>query len=34
MKNTYKILKNLMGRDHPEDPGVDGSIILVWIFGK
>jgi len=25
---------NLRERDHFEDPGVDGRIILRWIFGK
>ena len=25
---------NLRERDHFEDPGVDGRIILIWIFGK
>jgi len=25
---------NLRKRDHLEDPGVDGRIILTWIFGK
>jgi len=25
---------NLRGRSHLEDPGVDGRIILRWIFGK
>jgi hypothetical protein len=24
----------LTGRDHPEDLGVDGRIILEWILGK
>jgi len=25
---------NLRERGHLEDPGVDGSIILIWIFRK
>jgi hypothetical protein len=25
---------NLKGRDHSEDLGVDGKIILEWILGK
>jgi hypothetical protein len=25
---------NLRARNHLEDPGVDGRIILRWIFGK
>jgi hypothetical protein len=25
---------NLREEDHCGDPGVDGRIILVWIFGK
>ena len=25
---------NLRGRDHLEDPGLDGKIILRWIFRK
>jgi hypothetical protein len=35
MRNAYKIwLENLKGRDHLEDLGVDGRIILEWILGK
>jgi hypothetical protein len=26
-------LENLKGRDHSEDLGVDGKIILEWILG-
>jgi len=26
--------RNLRERDHLGDPGVDGRIILRWIFGK
>jgi hypothetical protein len=35
MKNAYNILVgNLKGRDHSEDLGTDGKIILEWILGK
>jgi hypothetical protein len=35
MRNTYRMLiENLRGRDHSEDLGVDGSIILERILGK
>jgi hypothetical protein len=27
-------LENLKGRDHSEDLGIDGKIILEWILGK
>jgi hypothetical protein len=27
-------LENLKGRDHSEDLGIDGKIILQWILGK
>jgi hypothetical protein len=26
--------ENLKGRDHAEDLGVDGKIIIEWIFGE
>jgi len=26
--------ENLKGRDHSEDPGVDGKVILEWYLGK
>jgi hypothetical protein len=33
--NAYKILVGyLKGRDHSEDLGVDGRIILQWILRK
>jgi hypothetical protein len=35
VKNGYKIsVENLKGRDHLEDLGVDGRIILDWILEK
>jgi hypothetical protein len=35
--NTYRGEKrwgNLMNRNHLEDPGVDGRVIIRWIFRK
>jgi hypothetical protein len=33
--NVYKLLlENRMERDHLEDLGLDGKIILEWILGK
>jgi len=26
--------ENLKGRDHSEDLGIDGKVILEWILGK
>jgi hypothetical protein len=35
MRNMYSILVgSLKGRDHSEDIGVDGKIILEWILEK
>jgi hypothetical protein len=35
MRNAYRILVvNLKRRDHSEDLGMNGSIILEWILGK
>jgi hypothetical protein len=34
-ENVYKIwMENLKERDHLDDLGVDGKIILEWILGK
>jgi hypothetical protein len=33
--HKYKVFTEMFnGRDHWGDPGVDGRIILEWIFGK
>jgi hypothetical protein len=35
MINAYSLLmEHLKGRDHTEDLGVNGRIILDWILGK
>jgi len=34
-RGAYRVLgRNLRNRDHFEDQGVDGRIILNWIFRK
>jgi hypothetical protein len=32
--HTVFWLENLKGREHTEEPGTDGKIILEWILGK
>jgi hypothetical protein len=34
MRNAYNILIGKPKRDHSEDIGIDGKIILEWILGK
>jgi len=34
MKYAYKFVRKLKGRDHSENLGTDGKIILEWILGK
>jgi hypothetical protein len=34
MRNTVFWLRNLKGKDHSEDLGVDGKIILQWFLEK
>ena len=35
MRGVYRVLGGKPeGRDHLGDPGVDGRIILIWIFRK
>jgi len=34
-RGAYRVLVGkLEGRNHVEDPGIDGRITLRWIFGK
>jgi len=34
-RGAYRVLVGkIEGRDHLEEPGVDGRIILIWIFMK
>jgi hypothetical protein len=32
--HTRFLLENLKGKDHSEDIGIDGKVILEWILGK
>jgi len=32
--HTKVWFENLNGRDHPEDLGINGKIVLKWILGK
>jgi len=35
MRNVYSVLvRNLKGRDDSQDLGIDGKVILEWIFEK
>jgi len=34
MRKTKFWLENLKGRDHSEDLGTDGKMLLEWILGK
>ena len=33
-ERRYRVLVGKTERDHLGDPGVDGMIILIWIFRK
>jgi hypothetical protein len=33
-RGSWEMSENLKVRDHSEDLGVDGRIILEWILGK
>jgi hypothetical protein len=35
MRNAYKsLVEDINGKEHSEELGVDGRIILEWILGK